>query len=520
MDPKQLLTAAEFSTGIELWQIALLAALGLAVQVYYTSSTRIDVPAVGVPFGLFGSWRAALSWVSNSDFLLREGLRKYGKDGTPFKVSTPARWLVFITNPKILREVKDSEEHLSFADAINERAALQYTLSKDLYMNPYHLDIISKKLTQRLTNVLPTVVDEITMAFDENTNIGSEWTGVNNWNVMLKCISRASNRLYVGIPLCRNQDYLDKVIEYSTTASRAGATIDMFPRFLQRAVSKVLLNRDEALGKVMKYVGPIFQERQDKLLQLGDEWLDRPSDAIQWILEASPTNASLEELCIRILFLNWASIHTSSMTITHVLLDLAAYPEYQDPLKEEIESVLKQFGGWKKQALTYMKKLDSVLRESQRLNGINIATVFKKAKVSHTLSDGTYLPKGTYITAPASAIHRSDVNYQDAMKFDGFRFSRMREQPGSEAKYQAISTTDDFLAFGHGRHACPGRFFAANELKVLLAYIICNYEFKTSDGKRPENGYFGIACIPSISTELLFKERPNQGDSPVNVYRD
>jgi len=45
---------------------------------------------------------------------------QYGKDGTPFKVSTPRRWLVFITNPKVLRELKDSEENLSFTDAIKE----------------------------------------------------------------------------------------------------------------------------------------------------------------------------------------------------------------------------------------------------------------------------------------------------------------------------------------------------------------------------------------------------------------
>jgi hypothetical protein len=37
-----------------------------------------------------------------------------------------------------------------------------------------------------------------------------------------------------------------------------------------------MLNRDKALGKVMKYIGPTFQERRAKLLKLGDKWLDRP----------------------------------------------------------------------------------------------------------------------------------------------------------------------------------------------------------------------------------------------------
>jgi cytochrome P450 len=119
-----------------------------------------------------------------------------------------------------------------------------------------------------------------------------------------------------------------------------------------------------------------------------------------------------------------------------------------------------------------MKKLDSVLRESQRMNGLAIgrsravlscavydtdchlsATVLHKAVVPCTLSDGTYLPKGTWISAPASAIHDSDLYYEDPLKFDGFRFSKMREQPGNEAKFQLVNTTNSFLPFGHGKHA-------------------------------------------------------------------
>ena len=38
---------------------------------------------------------------------------------------------------------------------------------------PYHIEIISKKLTHRLTNIIPTVVEEITLAFDENAKVGS-----------------------------------------------------------------------------------------------------------------------------------------------------------------------------------------------------------------------------------------------------------------------------------------------------------------------------------------------------------
>jgi cytochrome P450 len=157
-----------------------------------------------------------------------------------------------------------------------------------------------------------------------------------------------------------------------------------------------------------------------------------------------PPGSSIENMSMQLLFLNFVSVHTTSWTINHVLLDLAAYPEHQDPLKEEIEFVLRRFGGWKKQALTQMKKLDSVLHESQRINAMltsmsihiltvmilpynghnlthSTATIIRKAKVPCRLSDGTFMPKGTWVMSSVNAVHHSETNYEDPMKFDGFR---------------------------------------------------------------------------------------------------
>ena len=60
-------------------------------------------------------------------------------------------------------------------------------------------------------------------------------------------------------------------------------------------------------------------------------------------------------------------------SMTHVLYDLAARPEYLQPLREEIEAVIAT-DGWTKAGMGKMWKLDSFLRESQRYNGIGIST--------------------------------------------------------------------------------------------------------------------------------------------------
>lgn len=54
---------------------------------------------------------------------------------------------------------------------------MPYTFSKDLEVNLYHLDLISKNLTTRLGSILPEVMSELIMSFEENTSIAR---GMNN----------------------------------------------------------------------------------------------------------------------------------------------------------------------------------------------------------------------------------------------------------------------------------------------------------------------------------------------------
>ena len=58
--------------------------------------------------------------------------------------------------------------------------------------------------------------------------------------------------------------------------------------------------------------------------------------------------------------------------MTHALFDLAAAPEYIQPLRDEIEPIVAA-EGWTKAAMDKMWKLDSLFRESQRLNGIALS---------------------------------------------------------------------------------------------------------------------------------------------------
>jgi hypothetical protein len=54
-----------------------------------------------------------------------------------------------------------------------------------------------------------------------------------------------------------------------------------------------------------------------------------------------------------------------------VLYRLLANPEYIEPLREEVNAVIKE-EGWTKAGVDKMYKIDSFLRETLRLDGLTI----------------------------------------------------------------------------------------------------------------------------------------------------
>jgi cytochrome P450 len=54
----------------------------------------------------------------------------------------------------------------------------------------------------------------------------------------------------------------------------------------------------------------------------------------------------------------------------HAFYYLATFPEYIQPLREEVDEVIKS-EGWTKTGLDQMHKIDSFIKESQRLSPLS-----------------------------------------------------------------------------------------------------------------------------------------------------
>ncbi|KAJ7652561.1 cytochrome P450 [Mycena rosella] len=322
-------------------------------------------------------------------------------------------------------------------------------MGPEVTKNPYHADAIRGNLTRNLGWCFPEVRDEIEHAFEDLLSLeGNEFHVRPN---IMEVIARTSNRLFTGLTLCRTPEYLDLVILYTITVFMSGQIIGLLP--------------------------------------------DSSNHLISWLLDvAEGEERTTPTLALRILATNAAAIHTSSMALTAALFDLANYPEHILPMREEVENI------------------DSFLCESQRLS---IGAVV--ANEGFTFSDGTTIPYGSFLSVPATPINYDPDNYKHAATFDG-RFSRMREQSvcqddTSEGHHifnrHMVSTAPDHVVFGQGHHACPGRFFAATELKAMLPHILLNYDVKAeTKGVRPPDRWFEVVRFPNAWGNIMIWRRP------------
>lgn len=95
--------------------------------------------------------------------------------------------------------------------------------------------------------------------------------------------------------------------------------------------------------------------------------------------------------------------------------------------------------------------------------------------------------------------------YPEPEKFDGFRFVQARGKPRDQ--YAASNMRS--MAFGYGRHACPGRFFASHEIKMIMAYLLLNYEFRFPDGhqQRPHSTAVETQLLPSEDAIVCLRKK-------------
>ena len=205
-----------------------------------------------------------------------------------------------------------------------------------------------------------------------------DWTPVVIHPKVLQMISRMTSRTLVGTKLSEDPVWHEALVGYASSIFPASVKLKVVPvplrqiyalflpilykiRYHRRTAQKILYAEIKRRREERKTSTAEPKERRLDTL----DWLDDVSQGV----ELRPRNMVKREL-----LLGFGAIHTTTNHTTNVIHDLATrWHEYAPELRTEIEEAIKEDGGrLRKSTFTKLSKLDSFMKESQRMNPLTI----------------------------------------------------------------------------------------------------------------------------------------------------
>ncbi|KAF9263087.1 cytochrome P450 [Marasmius fiardii PR-910] len=467
------------------------------------------IPSIGCGNDPLTSFRAAMRFRTDCKELIQEGYDKF--KGRMFKLAMADRWVIIVTGKELVNELWSAPDgKLNFHKAVEETTKSRFSFGEAVTENTYHVGVVRTRLTRNIPDLFPELLDELACSFSDEFKPSIEWKAYSPIPHVQQIVCRASNRLFVGLPKCRDPSYVRLNIGYTLEVMYARKTLNSYPSFLQSVIGRYITNIAARTKEAVEHLTPIIQERLSILERSNADYSQLPNDLLTWlIIDTDKKGRNILELCQRVLVVNFGAIHTTTNTFVHLLFYLAANPDWVEILREDVKSAT-EVHGWTKTAFNKMPKLDSILHECLRIDGVNLWSLIRVAMEDYTFSNGVTVPKGALLAAPTFALHTdgSTVPTTGSQSVDVFDPWRYCDGKAEESSNQSTTTGWSYLPFGHGKMSCPGRFFAGAELKLMVAYFIENYDVKLEyPGPKPPNVYIGHSCAPNQSARVMVKAR-------------
>ncbi|KAK3385379.1 cytochrome P450 [Podospora didyma] len=532
--------------GITLVCFSVIAALVFIDQVLLALPYPKGVElAGGLPGARRFNLRTRLAYYRDCETLFKESWEKYSKRGKAVILPGLGFRSEIILPPDLYKWAHSQPESvLSTYHAHAETDLLPYTLGDDKYVaDPWQGHLVKNELSPALDEFVGPMYDEVKVVFDACLgNNPGEWVEVDLRDLVRRVVGQVASRFQVGLTLCRDQAYIQNCLEISQSLVNAAGITGGLPRVLQPILGYAIgwdTRRKMALFK--KQWEPTYRARLAIVLSNNPPNPDtEPRDFLQMMMRHAqqyrPDDLhDFDAMTARLMISNFGSMHMTAVQTMNMLLNIIGSNAEHNTIST-LRDEFKRVGGgdqWTKARIAKMVRTDSVARETLRLHQFGGRGGFKKVMVDgFTLPNGVMVPRGTMLTWFTYPMQTDEAIYgPDARAYDPFRFSRMREEEernekarmkvktkanedGAKALLSFVSTSATaFMPFGHGKHACPGRFLADFEFKMILEYLFTRYDVEFPEeyqGKRPPNVWVAEALFPPTGARIRARRRKSE----------
>ncbi|CAN0900324.1 Desmethylyatein synthase [Linum grandiflorum] len=169
---------------------------------------------------------------------------------------------------------------------------------------------------------------------------------------------------------------------------------------------------------------------------------------------------------------------TTSAVMEWAMSQLVKNPPVMKKAQEEIRNVVGTKHKISEAELNQMPYLKDILKETLRLHAP--AMIARETSEAVNLQ-GYDIPSKTRVLVNAWAIQRDPTTWGDnAEEFIPERFA-------GNSTVDFKGQHSEFIPFGFGRRICPGMGFAVAEAELVLANLLCWFDWRVADGEIAED---------------------------------
>ncbi|KAB0798366.1 hypothetical protein PPYR_09359 [Photinus pyralis] len=272
-----------------------------------------------------------------------------------------------------------------------------------------------------------------------------------------------------------NSEYVHNVNEICRIISERSLSLLKSIPFLYTFTSDYKAER-QVLEKLHQFTDSVIANRKKELLESNTDQDDEDSDFgikkrlsfLDAMLKFKEDGKGIsdEEIREEVDTFMFEGYDTTSSGITSILYCLSIYPEVQESVVEELNSILdSKSSEVNYQQLQEMKYLEVVIKECIRL--YPPVPLIARRFGQDTEIDGYLFPKGADFNVFVYGIHRDPSLYPDPEKFDPERFSL--ENLCKRPPYA-------YIPFSAGPRNCIGQKYAMLEIKAVVSKILMKFE--------------------------------------------
>ncbi|XP_035295847.1 25-hydroxycholesterol 7-alpha-hydroxylase isoform X2 [Cricetulus griseus] len=428
------------------------------------------------------------------------------KHGDTFTVLLAGRYTTFILDPFQYHVIMKNPKQLNFWKFSRQLSAKAFGIKKFATDDDLNEDLHRHYLLLQgkpLDGLLECANQQLKEIFEFQLLKTTDWNTASLFGFCASLIFETTFSVIYGKTLAGNRKKLiselrDDFLKYD----------EMFPYLISDLPIPLLKHAKAAQMKVIKHLMP------EKLAQM-QGWSEIIKERHS-VLEKHYLPEDFEIGGHHLGFL-WASMGNTIPAMFWAMYYLLRHPECMEALREEIDSLLQSTGQKKgpgfsihfnREQLDSLVGLESTIFEVMRL--CSYSTIIREVEEDMTLNLETssyHVRKGDFVALFPPILHMDPEIFEAP---EEFRFDRFIEdgkkkntffKGGKKLKYSV-------MPFGLGASKCPGRYFAINELKLLIALLLTYFDIEITDNKTIELNYsrllFGVQH-PNSDIQFRYK---------------